>query len=119
MLRQEQLGQLVVVIRHRRDHVVPGGPGLLEPIGRDLLLADVLAVVAVEEHGLHADQIDDPLEVGLFPDRQLQGDGVVAQLLAELVGHAGRIGPRPIELVDERDAGNVVATHLAVDRIRL
>jgi len=31
--------------------------------------------------GLHADEVDDAFEVGLFADGELRRDGVVAQLL--------------------------------------
>ena len=92
---------------------------LVEAVGRDLFLADVLAVVAVEVVGLLLDEIDDPLEVGLGADRQLDGDGVVAQLLLELVGDARRVGARAVQLVDEREARDVVAAHLPVDGVRL
>ena len=119
LLGQELVGDGVVVVGDRRDHVVASGLDLLEAVGRDLFLADVLAVVAVEVEGLLLDEIDDPLEVGLLADRQLDGDGVVAQLLLELVGDARRVGARAIQLVDEREARDVVAAHLAVDGVRL
>jgi len=48
-LREVLVGDGLVVIGDGRDHVVARGLALLEPVGRDLLLADVLAVVAVEE----------------------------------------------------------------------
>ena len=45
--------------------------------------------------------------------------GLQLELLAELVADAERVRAGAVELVDERDARNLVAAHLAVDRVRL
>ena len=45
----------------------------------DLLLADILAQLIVEDKGLHADQVDHAAEIGFRTDGELNGDGVTLQ----------------------------------------
>ena len=85
----------------------------------DLFRAADLAVHAVEVVRLHLDEIDDAFELPFQPDRDLHQDGVVLQLVAELLGDAVRVRALAVGLVDERDARDVVPAHLAVDRHRL
>ena len=82
-------------------------------------LADDFTVPPVEIDGLHLDQIDDPLEFLAGTNRQLQQDRIVAQFLAHLPNDAERVGSGAVHFVDERQTGNVVAIHLAVDGDRL
>ena len=119
LLEQELLLHGRVDLGEGGDHLLARDLGLVEQGGGDLLLADELAVVAVEVEGLHLDEVDDPLEAVLEPDLHLGDDDVVAQLLLELVGHPLAAGPGPVELVDEGQAGHVVAPHLPVDGVRL
>jgi hypothetical protein len=76
----------------------------------------VLAVVALEADGPHPDQVDDAFVVGLETDRELHQHRVQTQLVAQLLGHARRIGAGAIELVDERQPRHPVTAHLPVDR---
>ena len=69
--------------------------------------------------GLHRDEVDHALELVLEADRQLQQDGVVVELLAQALDHLQRVRAGAVALVDERDARDVVAAHLAVDGERL
>ena len=55
------------------------------------------------------DQVDDALELAFEADGDLHQHGVVAELLGELVADLERVGPDPVGLVDEGDAGDVVA----------
>ena len=68
---QQQLHQLVAVHRQAFQHVMAGGFGVGLQLGRDLLVADIFAVVAVEIDGLHRDQVDHAFEVVFFADRPL------------------------------------------------
>ena len=82
-------------------------------------MADLLALFAVVEDRLHAEQVNDSLEPRFGAHRDLQRQRGDPQLLLDLLDHLLGVGPNPVHLVDERDAGNLVPLHLAVDRQRL
>ena len=67
----------------------------------------LFAVVSFEVDCLHGQQIDHSLEIRFQTDRDLQGDGVVAQFGAKLSDHPGGIGAAPVAFVDEGDAGDL------------
>ena len=88
-------------------------------VGRDLGVAQVLAVVAVEVDGLHVEEVDDALELVLEADGDGEEHGVEAELLGQLGLDLEGVGARAVALVDEGEAGHVVALELAVDGDRL
>ena len=98
---------------------MPGRAGLVGHLGRNLRLADLLAVGAVEIQGPPGDQIDEALEIALATDGQLHEHGVAVQLGPQLRDHFVGIGPDAVHLVDEGQPGDVIAPHLAVDGQRL
>jgi hypothetical protein len=51
---------------------------------------------------------------GFDSDGNLDHDRVQPQFLPQLLGHAVGVGARAVQLVDEGEAGNRVATHLPV-----
>ena len=99
--------------------MLPGRGRLLFIVGRDLLHAHGLAVVAVEVGGLHGDEVDHAFEFVFLADRDLHRDRVAAELVAELTHHPLVVGPGTVHLVDERQPRHLVALHLAIDRHRL
>src|SRR3954447_22536797 len=115
----EHLGQLVIEVGGRGDEIVPVLLALVEDVGRDVLDADGLAVLAVVIDGLHADEVDDALELVLGANRVLDHDGVVVQLLAQLLRDAEGVRAGAVHPVDEREARDLVAAHLPVDGDRL
>ncbi len=119
LLGQEQLEDRVAVHRHGFEHLLPGVAGLAGHRRGNRLAPDRLAVGTVEVNRLFGDQVDHPGKIPLPPDRKLQEHRVAAEPLAELLGHAQRVGPHAIELVDERQPRDVVAPQLAVDGQRL
>ena len=64
-------------------------------------------------------QVDDAVVLGLQAQRDLHHHGVVAELLAQLVGDAHGVGAGAVALVHEGEARHLVALHLAVDGDRL
>jgi len=118
-LLEGRLHELVGEHGRRLDHLRPLRRRFIAQLGGDFSGTHHLAVFSVEVQGLHVDEIDDALEVHLQADRDLQGHGVVAELRPELGDHAGRVGPAAVALVDEGDAGNLVALHLLVHGDRL
>ena len=119
LLGEEQLHEVVAVHRERLEHLTPGGLGGVLQVGGDIVLADDLALLAVEVEGLHADQVDHAPEVLLLADGQLHQHRVGAELLPDLLDHRLGVGARAVHLVDEGQAGDVVALHLPVDGHRL
>ena len=85
----------------------------------NLLLADGLAVVAIEVGSLHGDEIDHALELVFLADRDLHRDRVAAEFVAELADDPVEVGAGAVHLVDERQSRHLVPFHLAVDRHRL
>ena len=68
---------------------------------------------------LHAQKIDDALEVGFGADRQLEADRAAADLGVDLFDAAEKIGADLVHLVDEHDARNVVFVGLTPDGLGL
>jgi hypothetical protein len=119
LLLEDRLGQIVREERDRIEHGLARGLGLALQLGGDRVLADLFAVVALEVDRLHRDQVDHALVLALQTDRELHEHGVVLELFAELFHHALGVCARAIELVDEGEARDLVAPHLAVDGHRL
>jgi hypothetical protein len=76
-------------------------------------------VLVIPVDRLHADQIDDPGEVFLGADRQLDRHGVAAEPVLDLLDDAQEIRAHAVHLVDEREARHTVLVGLAPDRLRL
>ena len=119
LLGQQHFHQLVAVHRQTFQHRVALLLGFFQHVGGNGFAAHVFAVVAVEVHGLHRDQVDDACEFVFLADGKLHQNGVAFQLLAHLLHHPLRIGAGAVHLVDERQSRHMVALHLAIDGHRL
>jgi hypothetical protein len=116
---EQRLHQLVAEHAGGVEHHLAAQLGFDLQRRRDVALDDLLAVVALEAERAHLHQVDHALELVLEADRDLHHDRVVLELLAQLLGHAGRVGAGAVALVDEGDARHAVAPHLPVDGDRL
>ena len=88
--------------------------------GRDVLGVVLVALaLGVPQQGAHPDEVDDPLEVGLRTDRQLQHERDGVEPGDDHVHAAVELGAHPVQLVDEADPGHVVAVRLPPDRLGL
>ena len=95
-------------------------PGaLLDELGRDRLLVVMASELVVVDEGLREDEIHDPAEPLPVPERDLDGVRVGLQPLAHHLDDPPVVGPDPVHLVDEGDAGNAVAVRLAPDGLGL
>ena len=72
-------------------------------------------MLAIKINRLHADQVDNTLEILGKSNRQLHQDRIRAKLLANLLADTLRVCPGPVQLVDEYQTGNMVAVDLSVD----
>ena len=75
-LLEDQLDELVVVVLTVSSRCSRGDLRLVGDLGRDVGDVEVLAELVLVEDRLHVDQVDDPAEVGLGADRQLDRHGV-------------------------------------------
>ena len=116
ILHEHGLHQLLAVHGDCVQHLLPLGLGLVHELGGDLGHAQALVVgTGVEVVRLHLDQVDDALELVLESDGDLHEHGVEAELLDQLVLDPVGVGAASVALVDERDAGDMIPLHLAVD----
>ena len=116
------------VIRHRAVVELDGGldqlltifDGLIEHVGRDV---DVVVFGAerfvVPDHALHADEIDQSLELLLGPDRKLDRNRLGAEAIDDVLQALKEIRADLVHLVGEDDPGNLVLVALAPDRLGL
>src|SRR5690606_14461355 len=83
-------------------------------IGRDLLDLVVLALLRLTTpgEGLHADQIDNTLEVALSADPQLDDERPRAETLLDGADRVVEVGAELVHLVDEADTRNLVLVRL-------
>ena len=113
LLVDELLHQgLVVVGEPLEEDVVGrlrGGPVLL----RDLGVVPLLAHVALPVVGVHLDEVDHAVEVGLCAPRELQDERGRLEAIHDHVDGALEVGTGPIHLIDETDPGDLVAVRLA------
>ncbi len=94
--------------------------GLVEQLGRDLFVVIFGAEALVfPDDRLHAQQIDDALEIRLRTDRQLDAYRAAADLGLDLVDAAKEVGADLVHLVDEHDARNVVFVGLTPNGLGL
>ncbi len=75
--------------------------------------------LALPDHRLHADQIDDPLERGFRADRQLDRNRLHAQTIANALDALFEISADLVHLVHEHDARNFITVGLTPDRFGL
>ena len=88
--------------------------GLVEKVGGNLFIRELGAERLFEpDDSLHADEIDDALEVRLGTDRQLDRDGACAETNLDVFEAAVEIGAGLVHLVAEDDAGNAILVALA------
>ena len=68
---------------------------------------------------LHLDEVDDPREVLLLADRNVDRNGTCAEAVAHRLHGGVEVGAGAVHLVDERDARDAVAVGLAPDGLGL
>ncbi len=79
----------------------------------------VLAQLVLVDDRLHVDEVDDPEEVGLGADRQLDRHGVRAEAVDHRLHAAVEVRADAVHLVDVGDARDLVLVGLAPDGLRL
>ncbi len=102
------------------DHLLAIFLGLLQQFGRNFLVVIFRAeAFVVPDDRLHADQVDDALEIVFRADRQLDADRTAADAGGDVRNAFEEVGADLVHLVDEDDARNIVFVGLTPDGFRL
>src|SRR4051794_2404815 len=112
-LLEDELDELVVVVGDLLEEVLARLVGAVGVVGGDVDDLELLAELVLVDDRLHADQVDDPDEVGLRPDRQLHRHGMRTEAVDHRLDGLLEVRPDAVHLVDERDARDVVLVGLA------
>ena len=115
VILEDHLHDLVVVVGDLLEQVLAGDGGGIDEVGGDLDDLLVLAEVVLVDDRVVFDQVDDPEEVGLGADRQLDRDRVRAEAVDHRLDAAVEVGADAIHLVDVGDARDVVLVSLTPD----
>jgi hypothetical protein len=118
-LLEDELDQLVVVVGDLVEQELARLGGAVGVLGRDVDHVVLRPELVLVDDGLHPDQVDDPDEVGLRADRELDRNGVRAQAVAHRLDAALEVRADAVHLVDEGDARDAVLVGLAPDRLGL
>ena len=111
---------VVIELNRRLQQDMPIFLGFLLEIGGNFGVVIFRAEGLVfPDHSLHADEIDDALEIGFGADRQLDADRTSADLRADLFDAAIEIGADLVHLVDENDARHMILVGLAPNGLGL
>ena len=89
----------------------------LDEFSRDLDDLLLLAELILVDDRVARDQVDDPPEVPLRADRQLDRDGIGAEPVDHRLNAALEVGADPVHLVDVGDPWNRVLVGLTPDRL--
>ena len=94
--------------------------GLIDQVGGDLLVMEARAQgLVVPDHGLHANQVDDPLEARLDAERKLEHQRLGAEAVLDHLHREEEVGADLVHLVDEDHARHAVFVGLAPYRLGL
>ena len=107
------------MVRGRLCQRLPQPRTALGNLGRDLFRIVAAPKLIVIDEGLVQDEIHDPAEVLPVPDRDLHGVRIGLQPVAHHLDDPTVVGPDPVHLVHECDAGDPVAVRLAPDSLGL
>ena len=115
------LGELVVAVGQRLDHLGAGSSSDVDEVGGDLFDRVVLTDrgLAAPHEGAVADQVDDADEVALGADRHLQHEGRRAEALTDRLDAEVEACTGAVELVDEAHARDAVLVGLTPHRLGL
>ena len=95
------------------EQVLAGGRSLVGNLGRDVDDLLLLAELVLVDDRLVLDEIDDPAELGLGSDRQLDRYRVRAEAVDHRLHAAVEVGADAVHLVDVGDPRHVVLVGLA------
>ena len=119
LVLEDHLQQLVVVVRDLLEQVLAGLGGALDVVGGDLDDLLLLAELVLVDDRVVLDEVDDPPELGLRADRQLDRHRMRAEAVDHRLHALREVGADAVHLVDVGDARDVVLVGLAPDRLGL
>src|SRR6185369_17772992 len=101
------LCQRVISLRNRLDHLLPQPFCLIKIFSRNLDLGKAARGVRLVAVGLHLDKVDDPFEILLQPERDLDCHPSRLERFLHIIDGTKKIRPLPVQLVYECDARNL------------
>ena len=118
---QVQLHDLFVVLGDGLEQLAAPLVGGLDVRGRDVddVVHLALGRLGGPDQRLHADEVDDALEVRLGTDRELHDERDRTEAVHDHVDAAVELGAGAVELVDEADTRHAVAVRLTPDGLGL
>ena len=119
LLADELLHQLVVVVGELLEELVAGGLRALEVLRGDVGVLPLLAHVALPVVGVHLDEVDHTVQVGLGAPGELQDERVGGEAVDHHLDRALEVRAGAVHLVDEGDPRDLVAVGLAPDGLGL
>lgn len=115
-LLQVHLGDLIVYVGQLFNKLLSLLLGqFLELRGNFLGHFDVDTTLTIVSDGPHLDKINDTLKLLFGADGDLDSSGRKLELIVDHLDGLEGVGAHTVHLVDEADAGNVVALHLTID----
>jgi hypothetical protein len=73
----------------------------------------------IENKPAFPDQIDHPVQISLNSMRQVNESRIHSQLRLDLAEHTARVGPCPVQFIDECQPGHLIAIRLPPDSLAL
>ena len=118
-LLEDQLDQLVIVVRDFLEQVFASGDGGFEQVLGDLLDLLLLAELVLVDDRLHRHQVDHAEEATLGADRELNRYRLGAETIDHRLHATLEVRADAVHLVDVRDPRDVVLVGLTPDGLRL
>ena len=115
LAREVQLHDLVVLIGNGLKQLFAVFCGQIGHVLGDLLLADVLAQLIIEDVCLHFEQVDDALKGGLGADGKLDGNGVAFEPIVHHFENVEEIRTHDVHLIHIDHPRHVVFIGLSPD----
>ncbi len=122
LVHEDELHELVVKVGGGVEQLLALLVGEVDVLGRDLgkdLRVDHALGVLLEVPCLHGHEVDEAPELGLGAHGHLSGHGVCTQTVLHGLDRVEEVGADAVELVDERDARDVVVGSLTPDGLGL
>ncbi len=119
LVLEVRLHELVVELGDEVDESVVACVRSVCELGGDLLDAELGAERVRVSDRLHLDEVDDPRELILAADRDVDRDGPRAEAIAHRLHGGVEVRAGAVHLVDEGDARDAVAVGLAPDGLGL
>ena len=109
---EEFLSQVVIQLTDLFDKLCPVELCLFHDFIRNRADRNIIALVVIIDISFHLEQVNEPAEGLLSPDRDLDHDRVFAQTIPDLFDTAEIIRADHVHFIDERHARDIIGVRL-------